>query len=442
MKDPLPRLFLFLLLLSAPALVPAADVPSRKIEDDSSLRLSLRDFWFTEAPARVMERPSFIHTLPGGGRVQVRSQTGRNEFAVILAREQNGAFPYWTQGSWMLTRRRDDGRPLRIQVFLRSDPAVYVLFRPRDRTGCFMDVVVYGSYIIHSLPLPLPLERLFLLPVEEVLRLAGASFPRRYFDPLPGDYGDLRRLISQVRPRLPELEFRDDGAIDEGDQYVFIKTLEAQEGRGGLNCSGFVKWMIDGVLQPLTGELLPIRPLKAAFGDRGSSFTAPYEALRDPFFGLDWTRNLSARVNTVLRGEGYGTLREIEVREIPFASLLAPGETTGTPRPYSGFLPNAGFAIEGLEPLLYTLAIDEPGYMYLASVNTEMNPSPRMRQHFHVAALVPYFTESGAFRAAVFESAAETALDRFISRYPGHHVNLVRVPVEGVFNPPRGQSGF
>jgi hypothetical protein len=58
-----------------------------------------------------------------------------------------------------------------------------------------------------------------------------------------------------------------------------------------------------------------------------------------------------------------------------------------------------------------------------------------MRQHFHVAVLVPYFNENGNFQVALFESAEETSFSRFKNRYPGHCVNLVRIPVEGNFDP-------
>jgi hypothetical protein len=107
-------------------------------------------------------------------------------------------------------------------------------------------------------------------------------------------------------------------------------------------------------------------------------------------------------------------------------------------------LENAGYATEGLLPLLYTLAIDEPGRFYLAAVNNEVGPPtteanprgiPRMRQYFHIAALIPFFAENGNFQVAVFESAAETSINAFKNRYPGHCVSLVRVPVETAFEP-------
>jgi hypothetical protein len=427
-----------ILFLAAAALSPgyALDVPTREIQDDSSLRISLRDTWFAEAPGRVLAREPVLHTLPGGNLVKVWAEDGPDELTVVLAREMNGTFPGWAQGSWALTRRRDTGAPDRLQVFLRSDPAVYVQFRPLAPDKSLMDVVLYDAYVVRSKSLGFPFDRLLTAPLKDVLDIAGTGFPRRYFDPDPEMYRDIRAFISRVRQRLPELRYRDDGALDERGRYVFIETLREQDGPGGLNCSGFAKWIVDGILRPLTGERLAIPPLKAPFGDRGSSLTDTYERVRDPFFGLDWTRNLAAAAGVVLRtSAGFGALEEIEVRKGSFTSLILRSPQGTSLRSYPGFLPNAGFGSEGIQPLLYTLAVDEPGHIYLASISAEQGPAPRMRRHFHVAVLIPYFSETGIFRIALFESAEETAFTNFKSRYPGSQINLVRIPVEGAFDP-------
>jgi hypothetical protein len=410
------------------------DTPSAKIPDDSSLRKSLLQTWFKEAPGTALSRRSFIHTLPGGGRIQVRIEDGSREFGIVLARELNGAFPGWAQGSWILTRGKDDGAASRIRVFLRSDPYTYIQFRPMEGGKSVMDVVLYEAYVLRSMPVGIPFDRLLVIPVEEALAVGDKTFPRRYFDPHPEDYRSARFLAAAIRERLPGLSYRDDGAIDEHGRYVFIKTLEEQTGEKGLNCSGFVKWVADGILRPVTGGFLPIGPLKAPFGDRGSPFTEIYEDAREPFFGLDWTRNLAARLNVILNPEEIDILKAIEVRRAPFSSVIRRGEGGGV-RSFPGYLLNAGFGIEGIHALLYTLAIDEPGKIYFASINNEIDPVPRMRQHFHTAVLIPYFDENGGFRVVLFESAAETSFSRFKTRYPGHCVNLVRVSVEDEFNP-------
>lgn len=455
------KAFFSFLFLAAVALAPgaafspqAADVPSRNIEDDSALRRSLEAFWFRETPGAVLARPPEMHTLRGGGRIQVRTETSAaspNEFAVVLARERDGAFPGWAQGSWVLTRRRDENhhQNSRIRIFLRSDFNTYVQFRPLsggERSQ--MDVVLYDAYVLRSLPVPVPFERLFVLPVENALTAAGSRFPRRYFDPEPGRHRDTRAFVDAVRARLPDLTFVHDGAVDENGNFVFINTLQMQDtlaGPVGLNCSGFVKWLVDGILRPVTGQRLPIRPLAAPFGDRGGISIEHWEAIRDPFFGLDWIRNLAARAGTALRSPSFANLQEIEVREWTFSQLVHRQGGVRTVLPYRGFLENAGFCIEGLQPLLYTLAINQPGWIYLAAVNDEWgNPDappgdlrglPRLRQFFHVAVLVPFFTERGEFQVVVFESAAETSFQGFRRRYPGHFVSLVRVPVEGRFDP-------
>jgi hypothetical protein len=436
------RAFLLLLAVS----LWAVDSPSSKIEDDSALRRSLKDSWLTEAPGKVLAARSSIHTLPGGSRIQVRAEERGNEFAVILARELvatggkgSGDFPGWAQGSWVFSRDRRDGSLISIRTFPGRDPYTYVQFRPLSGGKSQMDTVIYDAYLVQSHPLPLTIERIMEIPLEEVFRAAGTAFPRRYFDPHPGQYRDIRALAARIREELPSLSFRDDGAIDDQGRYVFINTLAPQGGRGGLNCSGFAKWVVDGLLRPFTGTLLPVEALKQPFGERGSSLTEPFERLRDPFFGLDWTRNLASRANSAMFSPVFGKVEEFEVRSAPFGSLIVRGrgDAPAGLRPYPGFLLNAGFGVEGLQALLYTLAIDEPGRIYLASVNNEINSPnpPRMRQHFHVAVLVPYFNEYGVFRTAVFESAEETSFARFRGRYPGHCVNLAGIPVEGAFSP-------
>jgi hypothetical protein len=456
---PLPggrRLWLCLFLAAAfgPGFLPSLfglDVPTRGIVDDSALRISLKESWFTEVPDRVLGRRSEVRNLSGGGRVQIRAETGRDEFSVVLAREltgapgvRGGAFPGWAQGSWILTRRKDSGEAARIRVFLRSDPYTYIQFRPLGDDKCQMDVVLYDAYVQRSLPLPVPFERLYSIPVEEVLNIAGNKFPRKYFEPDPADYRDVRSFISALRKRLPELQFVDDGALDEKGNYVYINTLEAQDGQGGLNCSGFAKWVVDGILRPLTGKRLPIGPLKEPFGQRGSSFTEPWERIRDPFFGLDWTRHLASQAASILRSPAYAAIEEIEIRGQPFSQVIVREGNARSIRSYPGFLKDTGFGFEGLHPLLYTLAVDEPGRIYLASINTEMGPQateenprgrPRMRQHFHIAVLIPWFNEYGSFQVTLFESAEETSFTMFKTRYPGHAVNLVRIPVEASFDP-------
>ncbi|MDR0377616.1 MAG: hypothetical protein LBH70_07465, partial [Spirochaetaceae bacterium] len=115
------------------------DLPPREIADDSELRARLFDTWFIETPARVLARAGRIETLPSGVRIEVRTERARGEFGIVLARERNGAFPGWVQGSWVITRSVEYGSLLRIRFFPRSDPYTYIQFRPLDNGRSLLD---------------------------------------------------------------------------------------------------------------------------------------------------------------------------------------------------------------------------------------------------------------------------------------------------------------
>jgi hypothetical protein len=436
------RRFFSILMFSLFAFVPlfAADVLVKDISNDAEFRIEIKDLWITEVPDRVLRQKPGLFKLLDGTLIQVRAEKAGPELMLILAREHSGDYPGWIQGSWIVNRNMQDGKTSRIRIFLRSDPYTYIQFRPITNDRSEMDVVLYDGFVVRSLPVPLSIERIMYMPLNDVLAAVGDKFPLTYFNPDVALYTDTRSFVASVRSRLPELTFQDDGAIDEDGFYVYIETLEAQTGDNpGLNCSGFAKWIIDGLLRPITGTQLSIPPLKAPFGERGSSFTDVYEDLRDPFFGLDWTRNLAAAAWSVLRSPSFSNLNEFEVKAQNLATVITRNGGTSSLRSYPGFLENAGYGFEGLHSLLYMLAINEPGHLYLAAVNDEQG-NPPLRQYFHVAVLVPYFNEYGDFQVACFESAEETSFNAFKTRYPGGYVNLSRIPLEANFDPKKGMQ--
>ncbi len=430
-----PRIFVLAAVFAVLGAVSAsADLPVADIPDDSALRASILDSWFRAPPAEALSLRMERRELDGGGTVEIRTEQGKDEFMVVLARERDGRYPAWSQGSWVLYRRRSDGSPTRIRVFLRSDPYAYIQFRPGGAGRTVLDAVAYGAYLVRGIVVPQPFDRLLTLPLSRALASAGSSFPLRYFEAESGDYADARALRDAIRGRLPELSYADDGAFDETGRPVFIETLEPQGDKAGLNCSGFAKWVVDGILKPVTGRRLGIAELKAPMGDRGTSFSEPYEEALDPYFGLDWTRNLAAAAAAALRGADSAALAEIEVRRSAVASLRLIGDPNSE-RSYLPYLNDVGFSMEGLKATLFALAVDEPGRVYLASINAAIGNEPRLRRHFHVAVLMPLFEEDGRFTITVFESAAETNFDSFVRRYPLMHANLVRLPVESTFAP-------
>jgi hypothetical protein len=225
--------------------------------------------------------------------------------------------------------------------------------------------------------------------------------------------------IETIRRLLPGLPDQDDGALDEHSRYVFIESGDPQRGSVGLNCSGFAKWISDGFHYGLTGRYLAIDPLKEKHLDyRGNRWSLRFEDERDPYFGLDWSRNLAA---SLWRAQGFESLspEEFDVRRVE----------------YLAYREDVGYPMEDLKVLMFLEAAANPGHFYIGSLNREYGSEPVLRQHFHMIVLFPYFTSTGTLRIAVFDRNRETALESTIQRYSGAYIHLVRMPVGAKFLP-------
>jgi hypothetical protein len=211
--------------------------------------------------------------------------------------------------------------------------------------------------------------------------------------------------------------------MDASGRLVFIEDLRSQERLPGFNCSGFAKWVVDGFYAPITGTYLPIEPLKEKhLAIRGNGWTRPYEESRDPFFGLDWTRNLARYLDAARRAEAPQSIdiERYDVRAVPF----------------SRYAEDMGYLGADLPRVLLWLAHEEPGTIYLGSVAREYGEKPVLRQHAHVVVFLPYVDENGVFRVSVMERNVETSLESITRRYGDDLVHLVRIPSDGPFTPP------
>lgn len=164
----------------------------------------------------------------------------------------------------------------------------------------------------------------------------------------------------------------------------------------------------------MTGRLLKIDDLKLKhIGVRGSVFTKSHEFNKDPFFGLDWIRNIAYRINNIDVDLNLSKVKENDVNNIKFFD----------------YIDNRGYKIENLEFLLYSLALDEPGYIYFGSISTGVGNLSNMVLHKHVVSFLPFLDENRVFRVSVNEVNAETSIKSLQKRYPKSYIHLVRVKV-------------
>ncbi|ULQ60558.1 hypothetical protein K7I13_04510 [Brucepastera parasyntrophica] len=415
--------------------------PPGFIESDL-IRKQISSEWFEEEISRVLPKKPASYTDRYANVFTVAGSIDRTNgfFSVSVVPDRADG----VQGTWILTRRLSDGQPDHIIIYPLSDDQVFVTLRPigsspeQGRTS--VSITVYGADVCRNVPAGNSLVRLYTRPFSSVMEITGKTIPWNILHPDWAMFDDSMAAVHTIRERLHTLVYYDDGAFDENGRPVFIKDGSPQnleivrnfaedwQSRdkiiGGVNCSGFAKWVIDGIIKPSAGAGLYINPLKSQTASPDTFFTEPFREIRDLFFGLDWTRNLAAAV--VSLSLGRTVLPDSSGADIT-VSVLA-----GRP----GYFKNVGYEMQDLLPLLYWLAVHEPGHLYLGAVSRERGEPP-MRQFHHVAVFFPHFDKNGTFSVVVFENAEETDINRFIRVNSDAFINLVRVkiPEDGFFDP-------
>lgn len=418
-----------------------ARVPGGYVET-APIRETLFDSWLSTELAPLLSLRATEVVDQYGRTFRVRQ--GRDEETGDLAVQIQSADAAGVQGRWELRRRFSDGLPREIRIYPLDTPHISISLvssQMRPESGrSLLTLTVYGQPVVSRIAVGVPLVRMYTMSLSDIMHMTRVVVPWNLLHPHPDDYVAVRSAADTIRSRLDTLVYLDDGAFDHEGTPVHIRDGSRQDPAavimalepgqklenisGGVNCSGFAKWIVDGIIRPVSGSRLFIEPLKKQTDSPETHFTEPFRESRDIFFALDWTRQLAS---AVLSLSGRGTVLPSE----------SGADITAEPFPLlDRFVPDVGYRPDALEPLLYWLAVNEPGHMYLGAINRERGDPP-LRQYHHIAVFLPYFTPDGRFSVAVFESAVETPLDLFVSRNADAYIHLVRVrvPEKGRFNP-------
>jgi hypothetical protein len=423
----------------------SGDAPLSRFPETNGVRLSLADS-LVFAPRDEVLRFKAREIVRDGLRVRASVERRRDAFYAVFSPERREGYPVYGQGSWIVKRSMRDGSFIQAKVFMRSETQVFIRLYPFKDDRTKLEFIAYGGVLAKDVLLPVGFKEALFLPVSRIAEMCGSAVDWSVLSPDPALYAPVRGMIAKIRAYLPRLSYADDGAVDSGGRAVFIKSGERQPGVPGLNCSGFVKWIVDGIYAAADGKgegrkaLTDIAALKARDpSSRGNSFTEAFEDSRDVYFGLDWTRNL-ARV--LMARVQPGSAPDLDVRIRPFGEYAEPDDVYSSVFPYSlypDWKPGAGYDARGLKAILYVLAASDPDAFYLASRSYPQGDSPELRQHSHVAAYFPYFDEGRVFRIAVFESAVETPFDKAMANAMAKPAfcffHLVRLPADESFDP-------
>jgi hypothetical protein len=405
-------------LLAALLLVPLRGLPAQ-VPENLEARERYREAFLGSLGENAAARPAVL-AQADGSRVQFRIERSQNALYTLFLNQEGEAFPIDSSGSWVIKRSREDGGFVQAKVFFRSDPGCFVrLFPMGDRVQ--MEVFLFGVPVARRAQLPVSFSSLLTSPFARVVELTRplVRWELLLWRGQPEADRHQLEIIRRIRGELGRLRQADDGALDEEGRYVRIADGSPQGNAGGLNCSGFAKWVVDGFYGPLAGgRYTAVAELKRRHPElRGNRWSQGYEQARDPYFGLDWVRNLASALGRA-QGQAEGSPESSDVRHLE----------------YLEYREDVGYPVEELELALFLATARQPGSFFLGSLNREMPGlpgQPVLRQHYHLAVFLPYFTAEGEFRVAVFDLNRESSLGDILRRFPGHFVHLQRLDARG-----------
>ncbi|MBR5965156.1 MAG: hypothetical protein IK015_03490 [Treponema sp.] len=451
-------IFLFCAVCALPFF---AEWNSFDIPDSAEIRRQVSREWFEGSLDVVRGLNSEIRSNQVGTQFQIRLEEQQEVFLVIAAPksqmkvdiyEGNGvraavedSYNMDSPGSWLLVRSKQNGAPESVRYYFAKDAGVYVQFRP-DQKGksSLADMVIFDNYAARGVPLGVPFERFYTASFAEIQALTKSNLPWASVEPKSGLYDDTLVMIQTIRGSLGNIAYQDDAAYNEEGKPVSVRNGQIRyvpedlRKKLTLSSPGFVKWICDGIVEPLAGSYLKMKPLvQPTFETNPTGAKAVMGANYSTSFSLDWTRNLAAAVLSV-RNNKTVLYKDsgVDVSIEPFAVRWTDKGFQNA----AGYIANTGYRVQYLKPLLYVLATKYPQYFYLAAIRqTDRGKGGNEFSVFNdAAAIFPYFDADGKFKAVVFYDGREYSLQQFCSSFEksnGAFVHLVRVKTSAKFYP-------
>lgn len=460
-----------------------AEYNSFGIPDSSEIRKKIGREWFEGPLSALRTFGTEIYKNSVGIEFELRFEEQDDVFLVIVAPASDGIvnvhdsrgsrlvnekiFSADAAGSWILVRDKKTSKPLLVRYYFARDNEVFVQFRPNEISGnknsTFADFVIFNSYAARAVPIGIPFSKFYTASFAEIQELTKKTLPWNFavtenFFVKPsegltyrGNYENSLVMIQTIRKNLRDIVYFDDAIYDERSDPVSLETGKAriipEEYKNDLTlCSqGFVKWIVDGIIEPLSGSYLRRDPL---LRETVETDKIGYQGITaekyNTYNALDWTRNLAAAVLSVVSGktilyENSG----VDVTLDPFAAMITHQGILNT----AGYIQNSGYKVLYLKQLLYVLAATNPDYFYLAAIRqNDANSKIETKVFNECAAIFPYFNEIGAFRTVVFYDGKEYTLEDFINACSNTNrkdifIHLTRVKATAKYYPQLAKKG-
>lgn len=449
----------FLILFAAGFTRLFAAYNSLGIPDSSEIRKTLIESWFEAPLDLVRTNKSFETRNQIGEEFQVRLEEDDQYFYIFVAphsiltvnvftsrknyTEQQDYYPGDLAGSFVLIRDKKSGEALCARYYFLKDPGVYVQFTPYGKAA-LADLVIFENFAARGVATGLPFSYFYSASIEDVMSVTKNKIPWNYVLTSQNEYHGIRQMIAVIDEVLPSIMYCNDAMYDADGKLVHVRTGEYFSYEDlpentlnktiFLSSSGFVKWICDGLVEPIAGSLLKRTPLvKETVTIKDNGRKGVLSQKYDLYFGLNWIRNLASAVISVYANKNYLFNQSgVDVTINPFAASITPEGISNTVT----FLENTGYRISVIKSLLYVLAAINPDTFYLGAIReTDRNANPEVSVFNQNVVMMPFFRDDGSFDCVVYMNAQRMSLDAFLRQYKDSFVYLTRVKANEQFFP-------
>lgn len=435
-----------------------AEFNKMNIPDSTEIRRAIAEAWFYDDASVLRNKHAELRKNAVGQEFQIRMEESGSEFAVIIAPMMKLDVDFYTEkgvesktvdeypadacGSWLLIRNTLTGKTESIRIYFSANSDMYVQFSP-DGRKTLADFVIAGLYASRGVPIGIPFEDIYRASFQDILNSTEKNLPWKYADTQKGQFHSKLQMIGVIRKNLERIVFSPNSCYDENGKPVYItdgkpRHIDATQDTKDkilVDQAGFLKWIVDGLVEPVTGSHLYRNPLMVKtveYNDAGLS--GILDKKLDLSFTLDWCRNLAAACLSVKTDRNYmwnEAYTDVEIE--PFSAEVTAGGITQT----AGFIKNSGYQVSKLKPVLYVLASTEPTYCYLAAIKRPVKTvsNPEFFAFDECAVIFPYFDDDGRFACTIFENGNELTLNQFCTKYKGSFAHLSRILTENTFFP-------
>lgn len=474
MKNTIPFKRTFMLLTFAVFALGSvfADYARTSIPDSSLVRRAVMESWLVAPVSQLNGKPSEVYADPSGIPFQVRSEREGQSTVIIVCPQtmlkvsnmmgdavevvEEPAYSRNSKGAWLLYRNRVSGAPEKIVIRFTENSDVYIQLRPEGKKTV-IDMLAYGSFLSRGVPVSIPFENLYTTSFQTIQSQTRKSLPWGNVVPDSDQYGAVQSMIPVIRRRLPAMAYAEDAAYNENGELYSITLNEPfnkKDEDEALNywlknktddldvesvvtvgASGFVKWVVDGLVKPVIGKGTKLSEIVApTIRLSGTTKMAVTSQAWNLSLNLDWNRHLAEKLFSIRSSKGNFTWDTcgVDVTDNFFVSKIT---DDGRVIPAHQYVQNVGYKAEDLKPLMYVLAVTEPDWFFLGAVRHTSAYKADESVFDSNAVFFPFFRNGGKFDCVVFQNGKELTLEQFIKNNPGAYIHFERVKASSIFDP-------